>query len=1258
MKTLALAGCIASASTLPAAAQRTVNRGLHAPPARGTVIIDGLLDEWDLSGAIICCKDVSNLLEVESCRVAAMWDEEALYVSFRFKDNTPMRNKIDPETMPGNGWRSDCVQMRFSLDGFISHLDAWYYSDAEKPAMTISYGSMKTNAPEQPEVNRPARPVELGAEQAFRIDDDGLGYVQEIKIPWAVLTSDGKLPSPDADLRLGLELFWGDITASTWPRSRVTDNLSDEAKTVDFFWTSEENWGRLVLEPHNDLSLPPPAWMSEVRAEPQGAIPISFALQSEQYVTLAIEDAAGNHVRSLLGGVKFTAGEHTVFWSGLNDRGELLPVGEYNWVGLSRDAIDIEWRMSFYQPNRSKPWVTADGRGAWGPDHGNITAAAAGEELIFLAGLGAEAGIGLFAVDSDGVKCWSAKEAGADHLAYYNGVVYAYRSRDAYNPLGLSATGLMCFDAKTGDWLDIQAQDSDIRSKRIELAGADDVVAGLAVNQTGIFLSLADKDVIQVFDVKTLKPLRKLTLRGAGALFASDETLFAASAEGIVSFSSDGKQKILVQDDVSNVTDLAADGEHLYVSFGAPEHQVKVYDMNGTHVSTLGKTGGRTQNGFYDPDEGFFNPSGLAVDTAGRLWVVENGKRPKRTSIWENGKWIRDFIGDTGYGGGGIINPLDPTMAFYDGMRFQIDIDTGDWRLMEVGLILPDGAAEHGISPTSTDSGQAEYMNCFGGRAYLHNSRETIEIYRQREDGRWALCVFIDTERKFSWTDLNDDCAVQPDEIVHGDADADWGHAAHRWGARPSQNLDLYFSHGPSKPGLRLRLADVTPGGTPVYDFTAFELMAGEICNGIGLRDGSFNSGSHGDRGEYFSEMRLIRAAGDDRSTFWFRGENTGRWTHRLPEPGVVLFPFQAHGVADAPQAFGGELVVWVSDFGQRYLFTDDMLYVAQLFSDSRTHYTDWPDNPQPGFIANNMTPFQESFFGHFVLTEGGRYLLTSGFVDCRVFELKGIDTLKRLPGGRLVLDEAAAKRAEEIRSLRIGKASELEHLIIQRLDVDEGGNISDNWWQGREGLPIEADVQRGADVFTGYTDSHLMLVWEVRDNSPMRNSSDMWQLAFKGGDNVDVMWRAPGKKPDEAQPGKGDLRLLFTELDGECKAILYRPVSDTKAPCLFDAFDGAGRANAVMMDEVRFATEVKTTLTRGEHGYMIEAQVPWKLLGGRPEDGSKFRIDFGVLFGDESGSKTIKRAYWHNKDTQIVTDIPSEAALQPGKWAEAALSD
>jgi hypothetical protein len=592
-------------------------------------------------------------------------------------------------------------------------------------------------------------------------------------------------------------------------------------------------------------------------------------------------------------------------------------------------------------------------------------------------------------------------------------------------------------------------------------------------------------------------------------------------------------------------------------------------------------------------------------------------------------------------------------MAFYRDMQFKVNLATGDWSLRQVGLVLPEGASRIGITVGEGDHAtggnvDAEYMMAYKGRAYIHKCRGARQVFRERPDRRWALCAHIDPQKKVAWLDRNDDCIVQDDEVVRGGQEADWGGTDY-WGLRPSQNLDLFFSRGVNKPGLRLRCSGLTPGGTPLYDFARFEPMAGECQNGIGLRDGSYNSGCAGERGDYHDEMRRIWPAdAPPRRTFWFRGQHTGRWTYRLPEPGVVLYPFQAHGVADL--ACGGEVACWVSDFGQRYLFTDDMLYVDQLFADARSSFESWPDKPRPGFLANQMAPGQESFHGYFTRLADGRYLLTSGFTDCRVFEITGLDSIHRMSGETEIRPQHLPRMAE-IRQFRLRGGKGRGGVAIKRAakPIALDGKLGE--WSREGAVEVKVDAERGAQVLTACDDANLYVAWDVRDASPMLNKAPRPELAFKGGDAVDLMWRPSGDKLDDAAPRAGDLRLLITELEGKPRAVLYRPVSAAKRPFTFDAFEGAGRPNAVTMDEVRLADEVKAAIAKGGAGHVVEAAIPWAVLGGAPKPGAEGRIDFGVLFSDPEGAATALRAYWQNRDTNIVSDIPTEARLQPANW-------
>ena len=56
------------------------------------------------------------------------------------------------------------------------------------------------------------------------------------------------------------------------------------------------------------------------------------------------------------------------------------------------------------------------------------------------------------------------------------------------------------------------------------------------------------------------------------------------------------------------------------------------------------------------------NPAGVAIDSKGRVWVAENDFLPKRLGVWsKDGKPLWDYVGPCSYGGGGSLDPNDPS---------------------------------------------------------------------------------------------------------------------------------------------------------------------------------------------------------------------------------------------------------------------------------------------------------------------------------------------------------------------------------------------------------------------------------------------------------------------------------------------------------------------------------------------------------------------------------------------------------------------
>ena len=76
-----------------------------------------------------------------------------------------------------------------------------------------------------------------------------------------------------------------------------------------------------------------------------------------------------------------------------------------------------------------------------------------------------------------------------------------------------------------------------------------------------------------------------------------------------------------------------------------------------------------------------------------------------------------------------------------------------------------------------------------------------------------------------------------------------------------------------------------------------------------------------------------------------------------------------------------------------------------------------------------------------------------------------------------------------------------------------------------------------------------------------------------------------------------------------------------------------------------------KIAVKREDGRYRVEAAIPLAELGIGTAAGRTLRADFGVLYGDPSGTVTLLRSYWSNQATNLVNDVPGEIMLSPNRW-------
>ena len=140
---------------------------------------------------------------------------------------------------------------------------------------------------------------------------------------------------------------------------------------------------------------------------------------------------------------------------------------------------------------------------------------------------------------------------------------------------------------------------------------------------------------------------------------------------------------------------------------------IRVYDPTGRYLRDIGTPGGY-RVGPWDPHR-LQHITGLAVDRENKLWAADSTYWPKRVSVWKtDGTFLREYLGPTAYGGGGIIDPWDKTRMTYGPLEFELDWQQGTSRLKSLTWNPADGshAGEqpihlHGRIYMVTDCGEA-----------------------------------------------------------------------------------------------------------------------------------------------------------------------------------------------------------------------------------------------------------------------------------------------------------------------------------------------------------------------------------------------------------------------------------------------------------------------------------------------------------------------------------------------------------------------
>jgi hypothetical protein len=1274
----ALLACLLVTTT--AFAQQTQTVGMHAPPAPGKVVIDGKLDDWDLSGSRLMTYDVATMKDRLSGTVAFMWDENYYYASIRWRDPSPMTNGFDPLIDAGNAWRADCVQLRIKTDR-IAHVTAWYHAKTKRPGVNIHWGAFKTD---DPDTGSLWDALPEGAKQGFAMAEDGKGYTQELAIPWKLLTRKGNALTAGDVMQCGVELLYGKSSGLDFPEHRYADNVSPKAKSgAIFFWMGVDAWGTVTLEKEGNLKLPPQTFKGEVVKEPQGPIALDYQVDKPGYVSLVIDNEQGIRVRNLLKEAFKDKGAHTARWDGADDNGEGLPAGTYRWKAIVRDDLHANYATHFNNPG-NPPWDNLKLDGNWTSDHIESYVLTTDGEQVYVGSPVVEAGWAPIALDMDFNKVWGRKLDGAA-LAAEDGVLYVLYDRGSPKKGDRVAVHVDRVDAKTGNYLPFENRDLPMGGGRLpvtEYVTREDNnphhgfdagrlnVQGAAVRGKVLAISLQLEDRIALFDSTTGKPLGSVGVPSpAGLAFDRKDELLAVSGPQVVRIDLKTRKVtpfITERLDTPKRIAVAGDGRIAVSNWGALQN-VLLFDAAGKYLNSIGLKGGRARRGNYNK-LGFARPTGLAIDKRNRLWVSEYFAAPRRISRWKlDGTHLDERIGPTYYSGGGLVDPEDSTRIYYGDVEFQVDYKKPGWSKVvrtASGFLGPQAISMH------MGLGTGDHWIRINDQTYhVHARRGKNFIMRQQADGTFlpsaaiawdavhdhaplVKAMTLPSNKRHQWADQNGDGLVQEREMISIDlpAGVEKEVPAAYWGDGVGRDLAIYTAvrqYRGNRAGAhqlwKFPVKEWTACGAPVYDIASPVVLVNElpvknVTSIAALKNGSLVLNSAPD-------FLCLDSAGNTRWTYPNTDQNP--YDAGALRPGVFVGPQKFTGIGD----YGGDIgeVLMVSGYnGSRFLITADGIWIGHVFNDCRNGPESLPNTITPGFNMDNISCGGESFNGAFTRTTDGRSLMMTGGTCALATEITGIESIKRFEGS-VSVDEALAKKAADYCANELAKKNKAAQDNVLRIanssapEID--GDLAD-WkadkavqWDAGSKRIIKAKVSRDAD--------NLYLAYEVPDTTPMINNGPDYQLLFESGDCIDF-WLRTDAKNETKSPIRGDIRLMFSVYKGKPVAVLM----EQKAAQKKNPFDFRSPARSIPFDRVEILTGAKVVFKRSLMGYTFEASVPVKEIVHKLPGGTTIG-DAGVIFSDVDGNESLQRSCWSNKSTNITDDIPDEAMLAPDKWGK-----
>lgn len=1269
-----------------AKATPTENYGFSALPAHKALTVDGKANDWDLSQTLYICGDVERFSETYAMRFGAKYDEKYLYVLAYWYDQTPMNNP--GQVSADYGWYGDSLQLRIltgkGKESKVTHVTAWR-GVAGGDIVDLTFGDHAIKGKKIQIKNAKLK----GVLQAFGVRSDKSGYVQELAIPWSLITKDQQALVKGDQLKLAAE---ANFTLDNGTRLTIKGNW-DPNSPIDriFTYRSIHPWGYVTLS-DKAQDKPLSVRLSDGRTFPtimkgkeatidwnglvekvkgDGFKTMSFDIPEDGFLSTIIKDDNGVIVRHLSNNEAVKKGRQSFNWDGLSNpshdkKGTPIPVGKYTVHSLWHPEYDITFR-GWAGSSAQTPWENGP-KTNWGGDHGSPTAIVTGEHGVFMGWFKSESGRPLVATDFDGKVIWRKKFGGMSSVKSLNTAgdtlfVLGGPSR------GKSANGATVYKIEQATGLYKKWKDSPAAELAIDkMSDAKELqeATAIAAYKDRFYLSFSQADKIRVYESQSGKMMdeydvpkpSQMSIDSNGNIYilsGGDYTLNPNGYNGIHEpvvvesqelYKLDPKTKKttkLSYPNLKNACGISVHDEKIYIGIREPIHQVYAYNTQGKLLKKIGQEGGRPLTGPWQQN-GMRFIAGVAVDKNNQLWVCEADEHPRRFSRWNaiTGTFSKEFFGPANYGAiGAAINPEDPNKMMGNSAEWEINPKTQTFKCLgvitrkntanSVALKASNGRV-YFISTTGWRDGDVQIFERIGDGDFVKRASFTYE--GKRRFGKKRKLDASIPQKTHYWADQNGDSEQQANEVTTVDGVLHFN----PWNLHVWPDFTFYSAE------KAFPVKGFTKCNAPIFDIKNPEIMpvagVGSVGSDVMLSYGK-------DWGSYHSTYTAYNRKTGKKLWSYPNNYVGVQGSHKgpaFPVTGMIRGSYGPLNSIKLPKPIGNAWF-FTTNVGEWHVLTEEGFYLTHLFNGDYLNWT-WPTKPEYGARMNGAPSGGggEDFGGYVTVAEDGKVYAQSGHTAFWNLEMTGFEKTKRLAVQHISISKDDFAKAATIAAKMDTKKNEKK---VYELKRQTPGAFYANLKADFKGQSVDSFNRKKSAtvrVAASYDSENLYVGWQVNDETPWVNGAEEAQYMYARGDTVDLQIQAPDVKGKKAYQ-----RLSIGNLKGKATAILYREKSNIKKPASFSS----GVISTFPVDYVSVVPEVQIKTSIRGKVYWIQAAIPWNTLDIKPTPGAKYAVDFGATHGDKNGTDTVLRTHWNNTNTGLVNDEVFELKHEPRNWGE-----